>query len=132
MDRYWRQHTTLKKYLNNIPESGIVMSPTGMKRHTDTWMEGKNFPIQNSALVVMLTGLNKIVPAVRDIAPVDLTIHDSVRMDLLDRNNLDKLIRIIKESLEFEAEEIFSWLPIPLTVSIKTGSDWGSMEDYAK
>lgn len=127
---FWKEHRTLRRYLDSIPESGIVKSPTGMERHCETWTEGKNFPIQNSALVALLVGLNKLVDEAKEIAPIDLCIHDSVRQDVVDIKYLDKAVGMTKELLEFKAEELFPWLPIPLTVSCKVGKDWGNMEDY--
>ena len=67
LNRYWSEHQTLKKWLEAIPESGIIHSPTGMKRHTDTWTQGRNFPIQNSAFIVLMIALNKLIGRLMDI-----------------------------------------------------------------
>ena len=132
LNRYWEAHPQLRDYLDNIPESGVVISPTGMKRHCTTWTQGKNFGIQNSALIVLLTALNRTAAEAKRLgAPMDLPIHDSIRMDVTDAHVLKKSIPQVKELLEFKAGEIYPWLPIPLTTGAKYGHTWGEMKKYA-
>lgn len=126
--RYWKNHPRLKEYLNNIPESGIVISPTGMKRHCNTWTEGKNFPIQNTALVVMLTALNRTIWNLPQDWILDLVIHDSFRFDV--KKFLTKYVNSVKMKLEFEAGEFAPWLNINLPVEIKVGRNWGEMKKW--
>jgi len=133
LKRYWKEHPQLKKYLENIPQEGWVTSPTGMKRYATSWTQAKNHGIQNSACVVLLTALNLLTPkASKWGCPVDLCIHDSIRMDLDDRSKLDRLVPQIKEIIEFESEEMFDWLPLPLTVDFSVGENWGTMVKYEK
>lgn len=126
LNRYWRNHPKLKEYLNNIPESGVVLSPTGMKRHCNTWTEGKNFPIQNTALVVMLTALNRTIWDLPKGWLCDLVIHDSFRFDV--KKVLTKDLNDVKIKLEFGVGEFAEWLPIKLPVEVKCGLSWGEME----
>ena len=50
---------------------------------------------------------------------VDLCIHDSIRMDVENKEDVPRIIEEVKETIEFKAGEIFSWLPIPLTVGLR-------------
>lgn len=125
---YWREHPQLKKWLDAIPQKGIVISPTGMKRHTETWTQGRNFPIQNSAWAVLMIALNRMDDLNKYL--VDLCIHDSMRIDLEAGRDIKKTVDEIRDIIEFKAGEVYSWLPIPLPVDFKTGRDWGHMEDY--
>ena len=132
LNRYWKEHKTLKKWLEAIPESGIVHSPTGMKRHTTTWTQGRNFPIQNSAFIALIVALNKLVPHAKTKGyPVCLCIHDSIMMDVENKDKVGNIIEEVKEMSEFKAGELFSWLPIPLSMGFKVGDNWGEMKDYA-
>lgn len=125
LKRYWKEHSKLRKWLDNVPQEGIVYSPTGMKRHCDTWTQGKNFPIQNSALIVLLIAMNQVIDqAIRLHCPIDLCIHDSIRFDLEDETKLLPTIKEFKEYVEFKPGELYSWLPIPLTVTFKAGRTW--------
>lgn len=129
--RYWKEHPELKRFLKNLPQSGIVESVSGMKRHCETWMQSKNYQTQNPAYVAMLVGLNRTVDdAIRWNCPIDLLVHDSFRFDFASKKGLKKTLKKFKESLELEAYEIYSDLPIPLTVGFKVGPSWGEMEDY--
>ena len=128
LKRYWAQHARLQDYLKGIPKKGWVYSRTGMKRYCETWQQGKNFGIQNPAMIALLVAANRVVVEVREENPMDLMVHDSFRFDMKDKKNLPSLVGYLKEALEFQAEELFKWLPIPLTVSFKGGYNWGEME----
>jgi len=130
-ERYWKKHPQLKKFLTNIPETGIVKSVAGMKRYCGQWTEGKNFQTQNPALIVLLIALNRIVEdAIRWEAPIVLPVHDSMVFDVHDKTKTKGLIRKIQERVNFEAGEIFPEVDIPLVVDFKIGDSWGELIDY--
>jgi len=130
LDLYWEQHPELRRFLGSVPQDGIVTSCSGMKRHCSTWTQGKNFHTQNPALVALLVALNRVVPAMQERAPVALCVHDSSVFDVANKNKVKDLVSEIREMMEFDSYEIFSELPIPLTVDFKIGSSWGEMIDY--
>lgn len=127
-DNYWKAHPELQRYIKGIPKKGVVRSKTGMKRYCVNWQQAKNFGIQNPALIALLVAANRSVDVVSSYAPIDLLIHDSFRQSIYDKRDLNKTVKKMKELLTFEAGELYSWLPIPLTVSGKVGTNWGEME----
>ena len=132
LKNYWRSHPHLKVYFDNLPSTGTIRSPTGMKRTVTGDRAGnqiRNMPIQNSALVIHLMGLIALVddPLLQELgAHVILPCHDSVLLDLEDRQNVEEVYYRVKEILEAQT---FDWLPVKLTVTGKIGLDWGHMEE---
>ena len=129
LKRFWKLHPTLKNYLTKIPKDGIIKSPTGMKRNCETWTQAKNFRIQNTALVVLLIAINRMIDVLEGMGvTLALCIHDSLLFDIEDRSKLTDIIPIIRELMEFKPYELFSWMPIPFTVSFKAGENWGNLK----
>jgi len=126
--RFFKLHPKLKKYLTNVPKGGIIVSPTGMKRHCETWTQAKNFPIQNTALITLLIAINRMIDNVD--ADLILCIHDSVIFDIESIDKVPRVIQQIKDGMEFKPYELFDWIPIPLTVDFKIGKSLGEMKGY--
>ena len=128
LKRYWKVHWKLKEYFDSLPKEGTVVCPTGMKRTAygpRAANQIRNFPIQNSALIIHLQGLNDLVPAMRDLGhKVCLPIHDSDLIDVCDDKKVDEAYHVMKEVLE---SQTFDWLPVPLLVDPKVGYDLGHM-----
>ncbi len=128
LKRYWKVHWKLKEYFETLPKEGTVVCPTGMKRTAygpRAANQIRNFPIQNSALIIHLQGLNELVPAMRDLGhKVCLPIHDSDLIDICDDKKVDEAYHVMKEVLE---SQTFDWLPVPLLVDPKVGYDLGHM-----
>lgn len=128
--RYWRRHWRLKEYFEELPKSGIVKSPTGMKRNCQTPNQARNFAIQNCALIIHLRTINEWVPFMREWrGTAVLPIHDSFLSDVPLNPEDKKFKRFCRELKEVLESQTFDWMPVPILCDIKWGYNWYDMKE---
>ncbi len=146
--RFWREYPEGKVFWENWvdaetrddwghPRSGIVYSPTGMKRRFTVPTEARNHLIQNPALVIISKAANLAVPYVKrsGLGVVDLMVHDSLRLDCKNEKARKKLEPQVKEIMEAQTiswlddKDVHHNLSLPFTVDVKVGKTWGDMKE---
>ena len=127
LEKYWEVHGCIKTYWENWVKGDLVYSPTGMKRHWTKETEAKNFPIQNSAFILMLQGLNRLVEFVEKTkaGKVCLTVHDSFVIDWESEKSARKYL---PECIGIVCKHNMDWITIPITVDTKIGKNWYETE----
>lgn len=146
--RFWKQHPKGRVFWEEWveadetdnygrPKTGIVYTPSGMKRHFDRPTQARNQLIQNPALVILLKAANEVVSYVKDSGKgiIDLSIHDSLRMDAKKEGVKKNFLKEIKEIMEAQtltwenSEGETQTFELPFLVECKVGKDWANCKE---
>lgn len=143
IDRYFSRYPGVEKYLNDIVKSaerdGYVTTLMGRRRYLPN-IKHKNFnlrsfaqrtamntPIQGTAADIIKKAMVDLYASFQSSnfkSKMVLQVHDELIFDCL-KDELDQIARLVKRIMEHTVE-----LKVPLTVDMKTGEDWYSLEKY--
>ena len=126
LSRYWGQHNCIQTYFHDWIDNDLIYSPTGMKRHWTKETEAKNFPIQNSAFILMLQGLNRAVEFVEKTGQgvTCLTVHDSI---VIDWKSEKAALKYSPEIKGLMCQHEWDWIKTDINADVKIGKDWYNM-----
>lgn len=138
IDSWWNDFPTLLEWTNEIKQraraDGLIQSPFGHKRRFhlitddnvgDVEREAVNFLPQNIAAWFTISALVELVNmGIRIVA----TVHDSIVADV-PANEAFRVARTMKEVMERQPVEQFSWDDIPFLADISIGPNWGAVEE---
>jgi DNA polymerase-1 len=145
IEKYQEKFPKMFEYLENskeiAKEQGYVETLFGRRRyvnelHSSNWQiraSGErmaiNMPLQGTAADIMKLALNQVYnylnnnKLINKIKPL-LTVHDEILFEVkkdISKNKLLKLQKIMENIIKLE---------IPLKVDLKTGKNWGLMQDF--
>jgi len=86
-----------------------------------------NMPVQGTAADLMklaMIDLYRDLPKVSKSSKIVLQVHDELVLEV-PKKDLRKVAKFVKKAME----SVYK-LPIPLTVDIETGNNWGKLESY--
>lgn len=86
-----------------------------------------NMPVQGTAADLMKLAMINIYEGLPKISPhskIVLQVHDELVLEV-PKNDLKKVAKYVKKTMETVHK-----LPVPLTVDIEAGQNWGKLENY--
>lgn len=141
--RYFQRYPGVERYLNStVAEAkklGYVTTLLGRRRYLPD-INHKNFnlrsfaertamntPIQGTAADIIKKAMVDLYHALINhgfSSKMVLQVHDELILDCL-KSELEPVARLLKDTMENTIE-----LKVPLTVDVKTGEDWYSLQKY--
>ncbi|MBD1148461.1 MAG: DNA polymerase I [Pelagibacteraceae bacterium TMED201] len=146
LNSYFAKFPEIKVYMDNTikfcRKSGYVNNIFGRRSHfnaiNDKNYNVRNFqeraainaPIQGSASEIMrlaMIRLDKILSDQKDLkSKMLLQIHDELIFEV-EKNEINKMTKIIKEQMASVAVSEYHSFSIPLTVDVNSGDNWGEL-----
>ena len=146
LNSYFAKFPEIKFYMDNTikfcRKSGYVNNIFGRRSHfnaiNDKNYNVRNFqeraainaPIQGSASEIMrlaMIRLDKILSDQKDLkSKMLLQIHDELIFEV-EKNEINKMTKIIKEQMASVAVSEYHSFSIPLTVDVNSGDNWGEL-----
>ncbi|MBU1202567.1 DNA polymerase I [Patescibacteria group bacterium] len=143
IERYFSVYKNIKTYIektkNFAHQNGYSQTIFGRRRYLPDIKSNMpmliaqaermaiNMPVQGTAadliklaMINMHQGLPKISPS----SKIVLQVHDELVLEV-PKNDLKKVAKYVKNTME----NVYK-LPIPLTVDIEVGQNWGKLENY--
>ncbi len=146
LNSYFTKFPEIKIYMDNTikfcRKSGYVTNIFGRRSHFNS-INDKNYnirnfqeraainaPIQGSASEIMRLAMIRINNKLNEQnflkSKILLQIHDELIFEV-DKNELNKMMKIIKEEMISVVNSEYHSFSIPLTVDINSGDNWGSL-----
>ena len=148
IESYFSKYPGIRGYLEDVKEKararGYVETALGRRRYMPELnasnrvlrMSGErmavNMPIQGTAADIMKLAMIRVHRRMREqqmCSRMLLQVHDEMLLEVPD-DEMESIKALVHEEMPSALQEI-SWAPefaVPLTVNVKTGSNWGDME----
>jgi uracil-DNA glycosylase family 4 len=135
-NEFWEEYSQAKIWQNETiafyNKHGYVQTLNGARRHGPlSTNEAVNMPIQGSAAEIVLDAGNRLARYSYESGlpqfHYSIQIHDDLTFKLPEESIEEDISIIAKEM----CNPVFSFINVPLSVEVKVGKSWGSMEEIA-
>jgi uracil-DNA glycosylase family 4 len=129
-DAFWTQFAGVHKWQDDIEkqfsDKGYVQLFDGLRRHAPlSHGQRINTPVQGATNRIVMLGMNRLSEVGDPLLQANMQIHDDLTFCFnRQRDYEDSMPRILDVMLDGRE---FPWFAVPLTVEIKTGSNWAEM-----
>jgi DNA polymerase I len=146
IDIYNQTYPGIKQYLDQTPDqardSGYVQTLFGRRRYMPELKASNhivrqeaeraaiNMPVQGTAADIVKIAMRRVYNEMRRQnlrAKMLLQVHDELVFEV-PKSEVPILAKLVKQNMESVAKDVA--LAVPLKADLKTGSNWGEMEEY--
>jgi len=133
-DQFWLRFRGVRSWqqrlMRNYDQTGHVYGPTG-RRYSGIIGPNDivNYPVQGSASDLVVEAGNRAVDS--GLIPC-CNVHDELLFCVLEEEMNAKIEEMKSCLLAQPNPKYFGWLSVPLSITVKTGKDWSSMNEIGK